>query len=736
MVNPERSEKDDENTFVSSKFRDLFDSINQALFLFNFMGGVLDVNNTACDLLGFSRTKLLEMSLHDIISSEFASKLSKGITDTFQTGTKTFESGLKHQDGKIIPVKLFMKIIKFNATQAILAIAQENVELVRKETEIKELNTVLHQIPIPVLRVKQDLVIYANNAAMKIFDIRENEVIQSKFSELITEAKKSNFTITSLVEFENLIYTLDIIPAQEENCFTIYGRDITEHTKAEKLIDYLAKFPSENPNPVLWVNNDSVVYLNQAGEDLFRVKRFDKIPEFIKNEIEESFIKNEVIEKEVEFDNKIYLLNISRVQNQDFISIHGIDISERKKAEKMLQQFSHQMEFLNHIIMAGNVASDVNLFLKEILSSTLQLMDFEVGVIYLVDANEQFAEIVCSYNISQEIIIKNKVLTFKQELFKTIFIRGFPLFSDSSSTLYSDDFIFSTFSSIASIPIFSEDKVIGSICIASKNRYFFSHEEKDLLELLGREVGAFIKKMKTEEALSEARTITEFYRDLVVHDISNILQNINMSVELVSLLQGKEEKVEKIFELVGNVQEQLIRGSILITNIRKLSKISNTGISLEPVETLQFLNDAVKFIQISFPNKNVNIRIDSPLKEVFVRANEFILDIFENILFNAVKYNNNLSIEIVIRISKHKYNGKDYLKLEFRDNGVGIPDNRKETILKTKSEGKRDVKGIGIGLYTTVQIINSFAGKIWIADRIEGDSSKGSNFIILIPLIV
>jgi len=735
MENLGHPENEEKNSFVSSKFRDLFDSINQVLFLFNFMGDILDVNNAACDLLDFSREKLLEMRLYDIISSDFASKLSNDITGAFQTGTKTFESGLKHRDGKIIPIRLFMKIIELNTTKVILATAQESIELESREKEIKELIAILHHIPIPVLRIKQNLVIYANNAAIEIFDIKENEEIEPKFSELITELKKNNSAILT-VDFDKLIYTLNIIPALEEDCFTIYGRDITEHTEAEKLISYLAKFPSENPNPVLWVNNDSVLYSNRAGEELFRVKRFSKIPEFLDKVIEESLIKNEVVEKEVEFDDRIYLLNISKVENQDFISIHGIDISERKKAEKMLQQYSHQMEFLNHVIMAGNVASDINSFLEEILSSTLQLMEFNAGVIYLIDANEQFVEIVCSQNISQEIRLKNKVVTFNQEPFKTIFKRRIPLFSDSSSTLYSDDVIFSKFSSTAIIPIFSEDKIMGSISIASENEYFFSHEEKDLLELLGREVGDFIKKMKTEEALSEARIITEFYRDLVVHDISNILQNINMSVELVSLFQEKEEKIEDIFELVGNIKEQIMRGSNLITNIRKLSKISTTGISLEPVETLQFLNDAVKFIQVSFPNKDLNIKIDSPLKKVFVRANEFILDVFENILFNAVKYNNNFSIEILISILKHKYNGKDYLKLEFRDNGIGISDHRKESILNNVSEGKSKVKGMGIGLFTVNKIIYSYGGKIWIEDRIKGDPSKGSNFIILIPLIV
>jgi len=734
MPNLESLNDEEENTIIGGKFRVLFDSFNHAIFLFNFSGGILDVNNKACRLLNHTRENLLKMTLHDIFSSEFASKLPEGIQETFRTKSRTFESGLRSRKGRIIPVELFMTIIELNNTNIIFITAQENSELKTKNKKLEELNKVVNNFPNPLLRVKNNIVIYANKIATEIFNTKENGIIAPIFRESIAEAEKSKSTITATIEIKNLMYILDIIPAQDEKSYTIYGRDITAHQKAEKMIDYLASFPSENPNPVLWVSKDSVLYSNQAGENLFNVKRNSKIPEFLKTAVEKALFNNEYSEKEVKFDNKIYLLNISKVKNKDFISIQGIDISERKKAEEMLQQYSHQMEFLNHIIMAGNVASEISLFLEEILSSTLQLMRFDVGVIYLIAENEITAEIVSSQNISQDLIANNKVIRCAQEPYKTIFIKGLPLFIEGHAKLYSKDVLFSNFWAIASIPIFSKEKIIGSINIASKNMYKFSNEEKELLELIGREIGAFIEKMKTEEALNEARSITEFYKDLVVHDISNILQNISMSVEVVSLFQGKEEKIDEIFELVGNVKEQIIRGSNLITNIRKLSKISSTGINLEPVEARQLLNNAIKFIQVSFPNKDLNIQIESPIKKVFVRANEFLLDVFENILFNAVKYNDNLSVEIVIRILKEKQSGKEYLRIEFIDNGIGISDQRKATILDSVSEGKTKVKGMGIGLFTVNKIIKSFDGNIRIEDRIKENPSKGSNFIILIPL--
>ncbi len=41
---------------------------------------------------------------------------------------------------------------------------------------------------------------------------------------------------------------------------------------------------------------------------------------------------------------------------------------------------------------------------------------------------------------------------------------------------------------------------------------------------------------------------------------------------------------------------------------------------------------------------------------------------------------------------------------------------------------------MGIGLSLVSKLIELYGGTIWIEDRIRGDSTKGSNFIILIPL--
>ncbi|GAI13051.1 unnamed protein product, partial [marine sediment metagenome] len=118
------------------------------------------------------------------------------------------------------------------------------------------------------------------------------------------------------------------------------------------------------------------------------------------------------------------------------------------------------------------------------------------------------------------------------------------------------------------------------------------------------------------------------------------------------------------------------------------------------------------------------------------QANELLLDLFENILFNAVKHNENPKIEISIKVSKVDRDRKKYLKFEFLDDGIGVPDALKEQLFKDISNIKSKTKGMGLGLLLVSKILSIYNGQIWVEDKIKGDPSKGSNFIILLPEVI
>ena len=241
------------------------------------------------------------------------------------------------------------------------------------------------------------------------------------------------------------------------------------------------------------------------------------------------------------------------------------------------------------------------------------------------------------------------------------------------------------------------------------------------------------KVKKSEEKYRKAYFQANLYRDIFAHDINNILQNISSSVELSSLYLYNPEKLGTIKELYEIMDEQVNRAKKLILNVRKITELDESEIILEKIDANRVLNNAIEFLQSSFQARIINIQLNTPTKRNYVNANNLLLDVFENLLINAVRHNNKSKIEITIDISKEEKGDKKYIKMEFKDNGIGISDYRKNSIFERGIRTSQKSKGMGLGLSLVKKIIDIYQGDIWVEDRIPGDYKQGSNFVILIP---
>ncbi|MBD3195052.1 MAG: PAS domain S-box protein [Candidatus Lokiarchaeota archaeon] len=244
---------------------------------------------------------------------------------------------------------------------------------------------------------------------------------------------------------------------------------------------------------------------------------------------------------------------------------------------------------------------------------------------------------------------------------------------------------------------------------------------------------------QSKEKYKEAYNRASLYKDIFTHDINNILQNIYSSSELFDIYQSELDYPVIYKELNQGIKEQVKRGSKLISNVRKLTEIEESKFELKPTRIKPLLSEAIKYIEKSVKIKNVNIDINFNnnfgTDNTKALVNDMLLDVFENIMFNAVRHNENDEIEIKVNVSKYQEGSREFLKFEFKDNGMGIRNSRKEAIFQ-RGNLETVSKGMGLGLSLVKKIIDRFNGKIWVEDRIKGDYSKGSNFIILIPQII
>lgn len=129
------------------------------------------------------------------------------------------------------------------------------------------------------------------------------------------------------------------------------GRDITERKLAEETIRILARFPSENPDPVLRVNrNGQLLYANAASYKFltWKLQIGKKVPSALQKIIAEALKKGVGKIFDTEYNHQVISFNIVPIMETDYVNLYGQDITQHKQIEEALQQeienFRHSLD--------------------------------------------------------------------------------------------------------------------------------------------------------------------------------------------------------------------------------------------------------------------------------------------------------------------------------------------------------------------------------------------------------
>jgi signal transduction histidine kinase len=114
-------------------------------------------------------------------------------------------------------------------------------------------------------------------------------------------------------------------------------------------------------------------------------------------------------------------------------------------------------------------------------------------------------------------------------------------------------------------------------------------------------------------------------------------------------------------------------------------------------------------------------------------ANELLKDAFSHIIMNSIKHSSD-SLTINVGLREVQENGKGYCRVEFEDNGPGIPDEVKKKLLTDIQETEGKISRIGLGLRFVKTLVDMYHGKVWMEDRVAGDYRKGVKVIVMLPM--
>ncbi|MDT8317394.1 MAG: PAS domain-containing protein, partial [bacterium] len=113
-------------------------------------------------------------------------------------------------------------------------------------------------------------------------------------------------------------------------------QDITERKEAEKEIESLAKFPSENPFPVMQISSKGkILYANEASRPILNVwgVEEDRLPSAMKTFIAGIYAEGKSWEVDVEQGMQTFSITFIPVNESDYVYAYGLDITARKNAE-------------------------------------------------------------------------------------------------------------------------------------------------------------------------------------------------------------------------------------------------------------------------------------------------------------------------------------------------------------------------------------------------------------------
>jgi len=134
-----------------------------------------------------------------------------------------------------------------------------------------------------------------------------------------------------------------------QTVFNVYLRDVTGRKQAEREIASLAKLASENPSPVLRVNNRGViVYANAASKPLLEYwgcERGQTLPVYWQKLLSRCFREGLTEEFEINTVEKVFSLLLAPIRELDYVNLYARDITQMRNAE--MQSRQHQSELVH-----------------------------------------------------------------------------------------------------------------------------------------------------------------------------------------------------------------------------------------------------------------------------------------------------------------------------------------------------------------------------------------------------
>jgi signal transduction histidine kinase/CheY-like chemotaxis protein/mannose/fructose/N-acetylgalactosamine-specific phosphotransferase system component IIB len=277
------------------------------------------------------------------------------------------------------------------------------------------------------------------------------------------------------------------------------------------------------------------------------------------------------------------------------------------------------------------------------------------------------------------------------------------------------------YSKLISILAIALITILSLLSLALYKNNIIRNESNLLLKEKNNEL--IIAKNKAEKA-SLARS--EFL-STVSHELRTPLNAINGITHLLLKEKPKKSQINYLSSLQfsGNYLAKFIN------EILEINKIESNKTEIEniPFDLRELLKNIKNCLQeLAYSNNNsFHLEIDNALPDFIIGDPTKLSQIFLNLINNALKFTKNGTVTVIAKqdISEQQNTS---IYFEVMDTGIGIPEEKQQTVFESFSQGSIEVNrkygGTGLGLTIVKKLIKILGGQI----KLKSTVGIGSSF--------
>ncbi len=212
----------------------------------------------------------------------------------------------------------------------------------------------------------------------------------------------------------------------------------------------------------------------------------------------------------------------------------------------------------------------------------------------------------------------------------------------------------------------------------------------------GSRVIAVIRDITDRKEVMERK---RFLHSMICHDVGNKTQIAKGYLKLLKETYEDEELLDKTVKVINQTQE-------IIEKVDKLRSVEEQE-NIRGIPVIPLRKDVLSKYEPRLDEMDIDLEVER--EEIQVKAGPLLETVFFNLIENSIRHSDCEKIRIRVLPEDDK------VLIIFEDDGVGIPDEKKEKILeKGFREGKSG--GSGLGLYLIRKIVDSYGGNLEVKD--------------------